>query len=150
MTLTTEQGDSSSPNYNLTVQAMNVNSVGKVNTVVSKLVINWRILMRAECNINLFTQLLRKNVSTRDVYFLVKSQASLRKIHKGLDKPLSRNAMHYKLNDACSFVNRHRRVVTRLKQDLLKANNFKRFKQKKIIRQVKAKIETERGVIKPY
>ena len=58
--------------------------------------------------------------------------------------PLSKNAMRSKLNDACAFVLRQKRVVQGLKRDLLKAFSNKRFKHRRVLSQIKAKIEVER------
>ena len=103
--------------------------------------------MKSECNVSLMTSLLRKNVSTRDIYFFIKNQASLRKVFKDLDRPLSKAAMRAKLNDACAFVVRQRRCVTRLKQDLLKALDHKRFKFRKVVKSIREKLNIERASI---
>ena len=126
------------------MSAMNSDSDGKVKPVVSELVINWRKLNSTECNIKLFTSLLNKNISTRDIHFFVQKQADLRKVHKGLDKPMTRAAMRAKLNDACAFSVRQRRVVEKLKKKLFAATGNKRFKQRKIIKQVRLMLEKEK------
>ena len=119
-TLTTTDGDVSSPqNLNSLTDAMNMDSYGKAKPVVSQLVYNWRKLMKAECNVNLFTNLLKLDISTKDIFFFVQKQADMRKVHKDLDKPLSRMGMRSKLNDACAFVCRQKRIVSRLKRELL-------------------------------
>ena len=100
--------------------------------------------MRAECNVEFFATLLRKNISTRDIHSFLLKQAKLRKVYKGLDKPLSRVATRSKLNDACSFIHRQRRLVNRLKLDVLKATGNRRYKQIKIIGQVKSLIRAEK------
>ena len=136
------------PNREIVGQAMNVASDGKVNTVVSKLVNSWRQLIGSESNVHLFTQLLKKGISTRDVHSFVSKQAKLRKVLKGLDKPLSRAAMRTKLNDACAFNVRQKRVVSKLKRDLFDATGQRVFKQRKIIMQVRAKMDEERKILK--
>ena len=144
MTLPTDNGVVSSPISNLTDLPMNDASNGKANTVVGKLVKSWRVLMQTECNINLFTKMLRLRISTRDIHSFLLKQSRLRKVYKDLDKPLSRSAMRSKLNDSCAFLMRQRRVVNGLKRDLLKSVGNKRFKQKKIIKQVRNKISLEK------
>ena len=147
MTLPTDNGDVLlSSTSNLTENPMNTDSNRKANTVVGKLVKNWRILIHTECNINFFTKLLKLNISTRDIHSFILKQAQLRKVLKDLDKPLSRTAMRMKLNDSCAFLMRQRRIVNKAKQDLLKAVGGKRFKQKKIIKQVREKMVLERNV----
>ena len=143
-TLITDREAHTSQHQNLADKAMNLDSNGKVNSVISKLVLNWRKLMHTECNMNLFANLLKRNVSTRDIYDFVKKQSLLKKVYKGLDKPLTRAAMRGKLNDACAFAHRQRRVVIRLKQDLLRVVGNKKFKQKKILKQIKVKLDGER------
>ena len=126
------------------MSAMNYDSDGKVKPVVSELVKNWRKLNSTECNIKLFTSLLNKNISTRDIHSFVQKQADLRKVHKGLDKPMTRAAMRAKLNDACAFSVRQRRIVEKLKKKLFAATGNKRFKQRKIIMQVRVMLEKEK------
>ena len=144
LTLITDMEGIPSPKSKFIVDAMTPMSDGKVKAVTSKLVLNWQLLMQTECNVQFFASLLKRNISTHDVHSFVKKQANLRKIYKGLDKPLNKAALRSKLNDACAFVNRQKRVVTRLKQDLLKATEFKKFKHRRILKQIKTKIETER------
>ena len=127
---------------------MNQASNGKVNTVVKQLVITWRQLIRTESNIQLFASLLKKGISTRDVYSFATKQAKLRKVCRGLDKPLTRAAMRCKLNDACAFCVRLRHKLSKLRRDLLRATDFKRFKQKKILKQVRDKMHVERLELK--
>ena len=76
LSLTTDLGISF-PEQNLLDKATNKSSCGKANTVVSKLVINWRQLNSAECNVSFFHNLLSKNISTRDIHSFVKKQADL-------------------------------------------------------------------------
>ena len=118
---------------------MNYDSNGKVNSVVSQLVINWRKLIGSECNVHLFATLLKKGISTRDIYSFASKQAKLRKVCKSIDMPLTKTAMRSKLNDACAFSARQRRVVNKLKRELLKATGYKRYKQMKILKQIKEK-----------
>ena len=56
-------------------QAVNVVSYSKVKTVASQLVRQWKILMHSECNIELFANLLKKNVSTREIHDFVSKQS---------------------------------------------------------------------------
>ena len=144
-TLTTDLGLPCDSVENLTNTAMNNASNGQVNTVVSKLVKNWRKLVSSECNVRLFRKLLSNDISTRDIYSFVKKQADLKKVHKVMDKPMTKAAMKSKLKDACAFSVRQRRIVNKLKMDLLKATGNKRYTQKRIIRQVKTKIDLEKS-----
>ena len=137
-TPTTDPGSFLSSVDNLTSSSKNDSPIGKVKAVVSKLVENWRQLISSESNVDLFAKLLKRHISTRDIYFFLKKQAMHKKVHKELDQPLSRKAMRSKLNDACAFSIRQRRVVNRLKSDLLKATGYKRYKQRKIIAQIKS------------
>ena len=123
---------------------MNIDSNGEVNLVVSELVKNWRKLISSECNIKFFTSLLNNNISTRDIHSFVQKQAELRKVHKKLDKPMTRCAMRSKLNDACAFSVRQRRLVDKIKKRLLNVIGNKRFKFRRIIKQVRAKLEVEK------
>ena len=125
-------------------EAMTRESDGKVKTVTSQLVHNWQLLMTSECNINLFKNLLKNDISTRDIHSFVLKQADLRKIHKKLDEPLTRAAMRSKVNDACAYVKRQKRIVGRIKKDLFNATGQRRYLQRKIIKQVREKIEFER------
>ena len=100
--------------------------------------------MKAECNIDFFAALLKKNIATRDIFYFVQKQAHLRKVHRDLDKPLTRAAVRSKLNDACSFAFRQKRVVSRLKQEVLLATGNKRYTQKKILKQVRTLIREEK------
>ena len=76
--LTTDNGrSSSSQNLNLTNHSMNSSSDTKVNTVVSQLVQQWRKLMKAECNIDFFAALLKKNIATRDIFYFVQKHPLL-------------------------------------------------------------------------
>ena len=59
-------------------------------------------------------------------------------------RPVSRVAMKAKLNDACAFINRQRRVVNKLKRDLLVATGNKRFKQRRILKQIRVKLAKEK------
>ena len=145
-TLTTDPGSSSDPSVNLTTTAMNQVSNGKVKSVVGKLVRNWRQLLASDRNMKLFTNLLNRNISTRDIHSFVQKQADIRKVHKGLDKPMTRAAMRSKLNDAAAFTMRQRRVVNSLKKDLLKATGNKKFVQKRIVKQVRDKLFEERNM----
>ena len=131
-TLTTDKGETSlvEPLENLTSSAMNSSSDGMVKTVVGKLVKSWRQLYSTESNISFFNSLLVKNICTRDIHSFVSKQASLRKIHKGLDKPMTRAAMRAKLNDACAFAHRQKRVVNKIKRELLVAVGHKRYRQR--------------------
>ena len=143
--LTTADGDfSSTSSLILTSDAMSSYSDGKVNSVVSELARNWRKLNSSECNVKLFTSLLNKNISTRDIYFFIKKQADLRKVNKGLDRPLSRKAMRSKLNDACAFSVRQRRLVNQLKKKLLLATGNMRFKHRRIIKELRVKLDKEK------
>ena len=144
VTLTTDNGNFEIPEVNLLDKAMNNSSNGKAKTVASKLVQNWRILIKSECNVRMFANFIRNGISTRDVQSFVSKQAKLRKIHKDSSEPLSKAAIRSKLNDACAFVSKQKRVVFRLKIELLKAFSNKRFKQKKVLDQIKVKIEEER------
>ena len=144
-TLTTDMEESSLlPNQNLQDNAMILESGSKENSVVSRLVSNWRKLNSAESNINFFTRLLRLNISTRDIYSFVKTQASLRKVHKGLNRPMSRVAMRAKLNDACAFAMRQRRIVNKTKRDLLAATGNRKHRCRKIIKQIRTKLDKEK------
>ena len=142
--LTTVQGEMFvEPLENLT-EAMNSTSNGKVNAVVGKLVKNWRQLYRSESNVHLFSDLLSKNICTRDIHSFLTKQASLRKVHNNLDKPMSRAAMRAKLNDACSFSYRKKRDVNRIKRELFEATGRKRYLQRKILKQVRSKLLAEK------
>ena len=143
-TLTTDLGSSIDPSENLMDAAMNLDSNGKVQAVVSRLVRSWRLLIASECNMKFFKSLLDKNISTRDIFSFVQKQANLRRIYKDLDKSMTKTAVRAKLNDACAFSIRQRRYVNKIKRDLLKATGYKRFKQKKIINQVRAKLQFEK------
>ena len=125
---------------------MTPESIGKVDTVKSKLVKAWRQLSQAECNILFFQKLLRKNISTRDIHSFISTQAKLRKVHKGLDKPMSRVAMKAKLNDACAFAVRQRRLVNDFKRKLLFSLGSKKFKHKKVLKQIKLKMMSEKNI----
>ena len=142
--LTTDHGPSLVETENLTSTAMSSCSDGKVKSVVSELAKNWRKLNSSECNVKLLASLLNKNISTRDIYFFIKNQADLRKVNKDLDKPLSRNAMRTKLNDACAFSVKQRRIVNKLKKKLLIATDNKRFKQRRIIKDLRVKLDKEK------
>ena len=100
----------------------------------------------SECNIDLFSVLLKKGISTRDVHSFVQKQTKLKKVCRDFDKPLSLTAMRSKLNDACSFSHRQRRVVNKLKKDVLKATGFKRYKTMKIVKQVRELVRKEKLV----
>ena len=143
--LTTDLGNLF-PEENLLDKATNKSSCGKANTVVSKLVINWRQLNSAECNVSFFHNLLSKNISTRDIHSFVKKQAGLKKIHKNLDKPLTRRAMRSKLNDACAFINRQKRIVFNLKKELLTAVGMKRYLHRRMLKQIRTKLSQEKKV----
>ena len=147
-TPTTDHGTFLDPKQNLSRHAMNYASNGKVNAVVKKLVMNWRSLIGSESNVQLFAKLLKKGISTRDVHSFASKQANLRKVCKDLDKPLTRIAMRSKLNDACAFNARQKRVVNKLKRDLLIATEHRRFKQRRILKQIKTKMNGERAVLK--
>ena len=143
-TLTAVQGDTSSVEP-LDIMTRAMDSTGKVNTVVCKLVKNWRLLYSTESNIHLFSNLLSKNICTRDIHSFLFKQAKLRKVHKDMDKPMSRAAMRAKLNDACAFANRQRRVVNQIKRELLKAAGNKKSVQREILKQVRAKLTKEKA-----
>ena len=64
-TLTTDLGSPFDPSENLLDAAMNSDSNGKVQAVVSKLVRSWRKLNASECNVKFFNSLLDKNICTR-------------------------------------------------------------------------------------
>ena len=104
------------------------------------------MLEGAKRNIKLFSKLLNKNISTRDIYSFLSKQAQIKKVHKGLSKPMSSAAMRSKLNDACAFTNRQRRVVNKLKRDLLKATGNRKFKQRRIIKQIRVKMDEEKHI----
>ena len=143
--LTTDtERSSSSQSLNLTNLSMNYGSNTMVNTVVSKLVQKWRELTKVECSISLFASLLKKNIATRDIFHFVQKQANLRKAFKNLDVPLTKAAMRCKMNDACSLAHRTKRVVNRLKSDLLQATGNKRYLQRKIVKQVRALVTKEK------
>ena len=93
MTLTTDIENIPYHKFNSMLKVKNNVSVDKAHTVESQLVQNWRKLMKSECSMSLMTSLLRKNISTRDIYFFAKNQAKLRKVYKDLDRPLSKAAM---------------------------------------------------------
>ena len=57
---------------------------------------------------------------------------------------MSKVAMKAKLNDALAFINRHRRVVNKLKKDLLVATGNKRFKHRRIVKQIRSKLLKEK------
>ena len=142
--LTTDLGSSLGPSDEMTTTAMNLDSNGKVKAVVGNLVRNWRLLNSSECNMKFFTNLLNRNISTRDFHSFIRKQADIRKVHKGLDKPMTRNAMRSKLSDACAFAHRQRRIVNNLKKDLLKATGNKKRKQRKIVKQIRNKLNEEK------
>ena len=139
-TLTTDHESLVDSTENLTNASMNADSNGKVKAVVSKLVRNWRQLNASECNVKLFQKLISNGISTRDIHSFVMKQADLRKIHKGLDKPMSVAAMRSKLKDACAFSVRQRRSVNKLKKELLQVIGNKRFKHKRIVREIREKL----------
>jgi len=93
----------------------------------------------------LFSKLLSNDISTRDIYSFVRKQADLRRVHKIMDKPMTKAAMKSKLNDACAFSVRQRRVVNKLKLDLLKATGNKRYKCRRILKQIKSKMDQEKS-----
>ena len=68
-------------------------------------------------------------------------------MYKDLDRPLSRAAMRAKLNDACAFVHRQRRFVTRTKQDLLRALDNKKFKFRRIVKGIRENLSFEKASI---
>ena len=146
MTLSTDQKGNLPSTLNFDDEAMIKESNGKVNTVTSQLVHNWRLLMTSECNVNLFNNLLKNNISTRDIHSFVQKQAGLRKVHKNLDEPLTRAAMRSKVSDACAYILRQKRIVGKLKKDLYMVTGRKRYLQRKIIKQVRDKIEVERAM----
>ena len=133
VTLTTDSGSIELPKQDLTIDAMNTVSNGQAKTVASKLVHNWRILMRSECNVRFFNNLIKHGISTRDIKSFISNQAKIRKVHRSSDEGLSKVAMRSKLNDACAFIQKQKRVVSKLKQELLVALSSKRFKFRKII-----------------
>ena len=143
-TLTTDQSASLSLKENLLDNTTNVSSCGKAKTVVSKLVKAWRKLNHAECNASFFSSLLSKNISTRDIHSFISKQAGIRKTKKDLDKPLSRKAMRAKLNDACAFANRQKRIVNHLKKELLKAVDMKVYTHRRTIKQIRDKMSLEK------
>ena len=55
------------------------------------------------------------------------------RIYKDFDKSMTRATVRAKLNDACAFSIRQRRDVNKIKRELLKATEYKRFKQRRII-----------------
>ena len=89
-------------------------SYGEVKAVVGKLVKIWTKLISTESNIHLFSQLIRLNISTRDVNSFLVGQAKLRKIHTSLDPIMSRIAMKAKLNDAAAFSLRLKQEVNKI------------------------------------
>ena len=143
-TLTTDHGVNFPPEVELLDKTMNKGSCGVANSVVSKLVKCWRQLNGAECNISFFSNLLSRNISTRDVHSFITKQAGLKKSSKDLDLPLSRKAMRFKLNDACSFASRQRRFLSRLKRELLIAMNNKVYSHRRLIKQIRVKMVAEK------
>ena len=131
---------------NLENQAMKheKSSYGQVKAVIGNLVKVWTKLNSTESNIYLFSQLIKRNISTRDVHSFLVKQAKLRKIHTSLDPPMSRAAMKAKLNDAFAHSLRLKQEIVKLKRELLKATGFKRYKQMKIIKQVKSRMNSEK------
>ena len=123
-------------------------SEGKVKHVVGKLEKCWTKLVHTESNMFLFNELLKRNISTRDVFFFALKQAKIRKIYKKLDPPLSKVAMKSKLNDACAMAHRLRQELNRVRQNLLMATGNRKFKQKKLIKQTRLKIESLRTFLK--
>ena len=123
---------------------MNTDSCGKAKMVVSKLVKSWRQLNSAECNMTFFSNLLSKNICTRDIHSFILKQAGLRKSIKQLDIPLSKKAMKSKLSDACSFALKQRRMVGNLKRELLQAVGRKRYTHRRIIKQLRDKFSAEK------
>ena len=103
-------------------------SKGKVKHVVCKLEECWLKLAQTESNVFLFCELLKRNISTRDVFYFALKQAKIRRVHKKLDPPLTKAAMRAKLNDACATANRLRQKLKKIKLDLLSATGNKRFK----------------------
>ena len=83
--LTTDPEQYPAQDVILTSSATTQVSCGKVKTVVSQLVKQWRQLISSECNVKLFSNLLSKNISTRNIHSFVSKQAHLRKIHKCLE-----------------------------------------------------------------
>jgi len=65
------------------------------------------------------------------------------RIYKDFDKSMTRATVRAKLNDACAFSIRQRRDVNKIKRELLKATEYKRFKQRRIINQVRVKMPNE-------
>ena len=145
ISLTTDNGNLF-PVEKLLDNATNPNSCGKANKVVSRLVHSWRLLNRAECNVSFFSKMLCKNISTRDIHSFVKKQASLRKVQKELDKPLSRRALRSKLNDAGAYIVRQKRTVQNLKKELLAAVGNKRYLHRRILKQIREKLTIEKKV----
>ena len=123
-------------------------SEGKVKHVVGKLEDCWIKLAHSESNLFLFNELLKRNISTRDVFYFALKQAKIRKVYKKLDPPLSKTAMKSKLNDACAMTHKLKHKLNKVKDELLAATNNKRFRQKRIIKQVRLKIESLKESLK--
>ena len=87
--------------------------------------------------IHLFSQLIRLNISTRDVHSFLMAQARLRKT---LNPPMSKAAMKVKLNNAAAYACKLNNEISKLKRALLKATGKKRCKQKRIIMRIRNKI----------
>ena len=143
-TLTTDHGEFLSPEVELLDKTTNQGSCGMAKSVVSKLVKCWRQLNSAECNVTFFSNLLNKNISTRDIHSFIMKQAGLRKVSKDLDLPLSRKAMRAKINDACSFASRQKRLLTKLKKDLLQEMHNKVYAHRRLLKRIREKMIAEK------
>ena len=141
--------DNSSQPQNLQVDIMKTSrsSYDKVKTVTGRLVDIWTKLINTESNIFLFSELIKHGISTNDVHSFLLSQAKLRKVNTNLDPPMSRSAMRAKLNDAAAYLVRLKQSLAKVKRDILKAVGNKCYMQRKIIRQVRFKIEDKRKIL---
>ena len=116
--------------------------------MVGKLEKCWKKLAQTESNVFLFSELLKRDISTQDIFFFALKQAKIRKVHKKLDPPLSRAAMRSKLNDACAMAIRQRQELKKLKLELLHSVEDKRFKQKRMVKQIRLNVESFKQTLK--
>ena len=123
-------------------------AVGKNKNVERQLYNTTRRLVDTEINIGMFSKMIKKGISTNDVYYFVKKQSELRKSSNSIDYKLMKANMKQKLNDSCSYAKRLRQKKKGLVNKIFTMHEECKSKAIKVMEENRRRCNTRREKMK--
>ena len=105
-------------------------------------------LTEVEVNNAMFSRMIKSGVATNDVRTFVIKQSKMKRANQKINIGLAKNAMKYKLNDACSVANRLRQEKRKIRDTLVTKFKFSKSKCRRIVKSAHEEARSHRHMKK--